>query len=1040
MQKGVHISIIGFFLAALNLNLLGQQLPTYGSNPFLPRYETQSRFVKNGMAMDRGLFPYPTLFHRHQFMLHDLRPYRSDEESHSFFNLNNSIFSIGNLGKHGMPPLTPAGVREDWVRVYEANLPSYDVAMDIAVDDKNNIYVTGCTTNFPNGLDFYTIKYDASGNEVWSKYFDGEDHGDDLACRIALDDSGNVYVGGRSRGVDTHIIVVKYNTNGEELQIARNDGYLENMVVDAQGNVYIIGDFTDACRILKYNNQVIKIWETDCPSCMTNWFKSMAVDGYGNVYMTGEGQVDDARTGYITVKYDSEGLQLWVAMYSRHEYFHWMPTALVVDDDGNVFVTGWSVSDENSDYATVKYDEGGQEIWAVTHTGNGIFYNYDIAFAISLDDDGNVYITGHEEVDRYPLDYDIATVKYSPMGEEQWVVRYGGHVETYCWAGFLNVDVNGRIIITGFEGMEYNNQDIITIAYSSDGHQLWCSRYDGPGNARDYASALAVNADGDMIITGGSVGIDTDSDYTTFKYDSSGNRQWERRFDGNKRELGRADALIADDRGHAYVSGSSGGAFVTIEYSSQGEAVWTACYDEGAGGRVVDMALDHHGNVYITGEHRIDPNEHDYDFLTIKYDSEGREEWTARYDRQLYGWSYVQDFPTAIAVDCFGHAYVTGSSPGGGSGRAFVTIKYSPQGVQEWIRYYTSGEQNSDEATDVAVDDDGSVYVLGNLRGVNPSFTLVKYNTGGHQEWVAYNDGTVLRDTRMALDNWGNIILSGRTGVWYEESGCYILKYDPDGVQLWTANYEESNHAMGVDDIIADMNGDVYITGRIRDLSTFEFDFYVLKYNSEGGREWMMRYDEFGTHGSPMDIALDKCGNVYVAGYMDFSYFNFMESVIIKYNPEGALRWIIGPGGSTVAEEYSSAIDVDALGNVYVAGRTEGNEWSFFKIWKYTQTGEDSLEIPQIEDYHLYQNFPNPFNVTTEIRYDLPMQKNVKLTIYNLIGQVIKVLVNETQDAGAYAYKWDGTDMRGEKVTSGIYLYRIEAGYWVLIKKMMLLQ
>ena len=103
-----------------------------------------------------------------------------------------------------------------------------------------------------------------------------------------------------------------------------------------------------------------------------------------------------------------------------------------------------------------------------------------------------------------------------------------------------------------------------------------------------------------------------------------------------------------------------------------------------------------------------------------------------------------------------------------------------------------------------------------------------------------------------------------------------------------------------------------------------------------------------------------------------------------------------------------------------------------------------SVEKPATEPipqhFFLYQNYPNPFNSATEIRYHLPLQKNVKLTIYNLLGQPVQVLVKQKQPAGSYSYTWDGTDFRGEKVPTGLYLYTIEADYWKLTKKMMLLQ
>lgn len=111
---------------------------------------------------------------------------------------------------------------------------------------------------------------------------------------------------------------------------------------------------------------------------------------------------------------------------------------------------------------------------------------------------------------------------------------------------------------------------------------------------------------------------------------------------------------------------------------------------------------------------------------------------------------------------------------------------------------------------------------------------------------------------------------------------------------------------------------------------------------------------------------------------------------------------------------------------------------SVFKTGLEDVPSEEPLVLPL--EFRLCQNYPNPFNASTEIWYDLPITKSVKLAIYNLMGQVVKVLVNETQEAGNYVFQWDGMDVRGEKVPSGIYLYRIEAGYWVLTKKMILLR
>ena len=90
--------------------------------------------------------------------------------------------------------------------------------------------------------------------------------------------------------------------------------------------------------------------------------------------------------------------------------------------------------------------------------------------------------------------------------------------------------------------------------------------------------------------------------------------------------------------------------------------------------------------------------------------------------------------------------------------------------------------------------------------------------------------------------------------------------------------------------------------------------------------------------------------------------------------------------------------------------------------------------------YALHQNFPNPFNPVTNLRYDLPEQSFVTLTIYDLIGREITQLVNTTQEAGFRSVQWDATDSFGKPVSAGIYLYKITTGKFVQTKKMVLVK
>jgi hypothetical protein len=96
-------------------------------------------------------------------------------------------------------------------------------------------------------------------------------------------------------------------------------------------------------------------------------------------------------------------------------------------------------------------------------------------------------------------------------------------------------------------------------------------------------------------------------------------------------------------------------------------------------------------------------------------------------------------------------------------------------------------------------------------------------------------------------------------------------------------------------------------------------------------------------------------------------------------------------------------------------------------------------EIPLAPDnFHLAQNFPNPFNPGTQIQYQLPQRISVNLKIYNLIGQKIKTLISEEQDPGYYQIYWNGKDDYNREVGTGIYILRMKAGNFVQTKKMIL--
>ena len=108
--------------------------------------------------------------------------------------------------------------------------------------------------------------------------------------------------------------------------------------------------------------------------------------------------------------------------------------------------------------------------------------------------------------------------------------------------------------------------------------------------------------------------------------------------------------------------------------------------------------------------------------------------------------------------------------------------------------------------------------------------------------------------------------------------------------------------------------------------------------------------------------------------------------------------------------------------------------------FKFDQTVSVVNNIVIPISFFLHQNYPNPFNPVTTLRYDLPEDALVNITIYDMLGREIRTLVNTTQDAGFKSVIWNATNDYGKPVSAGVYLYKIQAGEFVQTKKMVLLK
>ena len=140
------------------------------------------------------------------------------------------------------------------------------------------------------------------------------------------------------------------------------------------------------------------------------------------------------------------------------------------------------------------------------------------------------------------------------------------------------------------------------------------------------------------------------------------------------------------------------------------------------------------------------------------------------------------------------------------------------------------------------------------------------------------------------------------------------------------------------------------------------------------------------------------------------------------------IGFVPGYGTTTETKSYSYTTSVSALKQFYRLKQVD-----FDGTFEYSSTVEVNGVTPT--DFALKQNYPNPFNPTTKIGFTLPIESNVKITVYNLIGQKVTDIVNSKFAAGNHS-----VDFRASNLSSGIYFYKIEAGSFTSVKKMQLMK
>ncbi|MBL8015720.1 MAG: SBBP repeat-containing protein [Ignavibacteria bacterium] len=475
---------------------------------------------------------------------------------------------------------------------------------------------------------------------------------------------------------------------------------------------------------------------------------------------------------------------------------------------------------------------------------------------------------------------------------------------------------------------------------------------------------------------------------------------------------------------------------VTIKYNSAGIQQWVKTYNGILNGNdePVDMTFDNLGNIILTG--RSTGQGSGYDCITIKYDYNGNLKWVKRYN----GTGNGNDKGKSITTDTQGGVVITGESQGFFSGTNtsddIITIKYDCFGNQEWLQRYNGPDNSFDGGLSVTTDENNDVYITGYSFSTESSYDLItiKYTLQGNIKWIhkIITQGIGVGVKVLNSRNRSEIYSIGGNGT-----SNTILCYDYSGNLKWQVRDIFGTHGI-VSAVLDDNLGMLYVAAKNLNGN---FRYMVLAYNTSinGGLSWYDIYNGTGSGNDyPSDITIDDFSNIYLTGYSASSVAG-LEYLTLKYSSSGVREWEKRYNNSFFGEHHAYSITTDNEGSVYVTGHSQNASGSFnhdFATVKYAQSivfGKNGNNIPA--EFKLYQNYPNPFNPSTNIKFDIPNDAEVKIAVYDMLGREVKVLVNEYKHAGSYEVNFDASE-----IPSGTYFYKLSAGIFIEVKKMVLIK
>lgn len=560
----------------------------------------------------------------------------------------------------------------------------------ILVDGSGNTFVAANNSN----LSAYIYKINSSGSITGVLSEDYVTIND-----MELDAFGDVCVCGSSSPIALSYTFGIVQVYSNSLGVIWSANYTDvnsyitfnSMVVDNSFNVFVTGFYGAKTLTAKYNSSGVKQWGVSYVSAAGSAAaNSIVIDNAGNPIIAGTNDNGGTGKDYLVVKLTSIGGNHWNRNINRLVSFSEVVTASKQDASGNYYLTGY-VNLSNNVYGSQvgygiieKVNSSGTVVWSYIDTSySNVRYN-DLDFDVS----GNIYITG-------TANENIITMKFSSTGTIVWSRTFNGSGAGYDEGTSIALDASGNIYLCGNSYKNATNYiDGVAVKYNSAGTFQW-SQYLPTTNTFFYDHAIKIKIDGANNIIVGENTVNASQDINVAIYNPSGGFVTSFVIGGTAGGTDVLSDMALDAAGNIYITGSlaqsgTGNDLFVEKISSSTGPLWSSTYNSGGASneKAFSLTTDKNGNVFACGyANTSGTNEN---ILTVKYNSAGLFQWAKTIVNPSGGVNYAN----AVAADTNGNVFVTGRYLSSGYYNV-IALKYNSLG-NELVRLFYDGVGNGD--------------------------------------------------------------------------------------------------------------------------------------------------------------------------------------------------------------------------------------------------------------------------------------------------------------------------------------------------------